>query len=98
MSACCDWALALKPKNTTTVDTPTERRIPFFISFPFLKIGGDVERVSRIMHGMTTSDSTFYSFDTTKFVRFGSKADIVGHQRDVRFTPKYRAQGLNMLR
>jgi len=21
-------------------------------------------------------------------VRFGSKADIVGHQRDVRFTPK----------
>jgi hypothetical protein len=45
MSACCDWALALKPKNTTTVDTPTEKHIPFFMSFPSLKIGGDVERV-----------------------------------------------------
>jgi hypothetical protein len=76
MSACCDWALALKPKNTTMVDTPTERHIPFFISFPSLKIGGDVERVSRIMHSMTTSESTFYSINTTKFVRFESLADI----------------------
>jgi hypothetical protein len=47
-----------------------------------------VERVSRIMHSMTTSDSTFYSIDTTKFVRFGSKADIASRQRHVRFAPK----------
>src|SRR5262249_24107527 len=51
---------------------------------------GDVERVSRIVHSMTTSDSTFYSINTTKFVRFGSKADILGGLRDVRFTPESR--------
>jgi hypothetical protein len=88
MSACCDWALALKPKNNTIVVTLTERHIPFFIAFPSLKIGGDVERVSRIMHSMTTSDSTFYSINTRKFVRFGSKADIARCQAHVRFTPK----------
>src|SRR5262249_35832783 len=49
---------------------------------------GDVEQVSRIVHSMTTSDSTFYSINTTKFVRFGSKADILGGLRDVRFTPE----------
>jgi len=86
MSACCDWALALKPKNTTTVDTPTERHIPFFISFSFLKIGGDVERVSRIIHSMTTSDSAFYSINITKFVRFGSLADTAARSHNVRFT------------
>jgi hypothetical protein len=47
-----------------------------------------VERVSRIMHSMTTSNSTFYSINTTKFVRFGSKTDILGALCDVRFTSK----------